>query len=230
MHYKRLMKHGDVNYIHTRTKTIGVAQCSIENCANLVEARGWCTTHYHRWKRQGDPEYRLNGEVRNGRRVCPSCGMDKLLIEWSKGECLKCSALRTREYRLRNPYQPIVVTPKLCDCGQVFPANKKRSRYCSRECLQRFRNVNNAVYDAKRKARMRNVFVEHFEKSEVFERDNWTCQLCMLPVDRNVLWPHPEMVSLDHIIPLALGGDHSRINTQTAHLGCNMRKGARLAA
>jgi 5-methylcytosine-specific restriction endonuclease McrA len=33
-------------------------------------------------------------------------------------------------------------------------------------------------------------------------------------------------VSLDHVIPLSLGGDHSMANTQAAHLDCNTRKQA----
>jgi len=34
--------------------------------------------------------------------------------------------------------------------------------------------------------------------------------------------------SLDHRIPISRGGEHSRANAQTSHLGCNVRKGARL--
>ena len=29
--------------------------CSIEGCSNVHEARGWCSSHYRRWKRHGDP-------------------------------------------------------------------------------------------------------------------------------------------------------------------------------
>ena len=30
-------------------------QCSIEGCTNQVLSRGWCSTHYMRWYRYGDP-------------------------------------------------------------------------------------------------------------------------------------------------------------------------------
>ena len=30
-------------------------ECSIENCTNPVKARGWCSTHWGRWQRTGDP-------------------------------------------------------------------------------------------------------------------------------------------------------------------------------
>lgn len=29
--------------------------CSIEGCRNKHFARGWCNTHYYRWRRHGDP-------------------------------------------------------------------------------------------------------------------------------------------------------------------------------
>lgn len=29
--------------------------CSVDGCGNLTNARGWCTTHYGRWQRHGDP-------------------------------------------------------------------------------------------------------------------------------------------------------------------------------
>ncbi|WP_423797180.1 HNH endonuclease [Mycobacteroides abscessus] len=33
--------------------------------------------------------------------------------------------------------------------------------------------------------------------------------------------------SLDHVVPMSLGGDHLSTNVQCAHLKCNMDKGAR---
>lgn len=35
-------------------------------------------------------------------------------------------------------------------------------------------------------------------------------------------------MSVDHIVPLARGGSHSADNVQSAHLLCNLRKGARV--
>lgn len=29
--------------------------CSIDGCSSPALARGWCSTHYHRWQRHGDP-------------------------------------------------------------------------------------------------------------------------------------------------------------------------------
>lgn len=74
----------------------------------------------------------------------------------------------------------------------------------------------------RRRARLRSVPVEKFKSAEIYERDNWTCLLCGLPVTK-------QTASLDHIIPLAAGGPHTRANVQTAHRVCNSKKGAKVA-
>lgn len=78
--------------------------------------------------------------------------------------------------------------------------------------------------DFKRRALQYGAEYERFDKRDIFARDGWACQLCSLPVDRGAKFPHPQSPSLDHIVPLSLGGDHVPSNTQCTHLGCNMRK------
>ncbi|WP_369529681.1 HNH endonuclease [Bradyrhizobium elkanii] len=56
------------------------------------------------------------------------------------------------------------------------------------------------------------------------------CQICGDEIDRDLVFPHPRSVSLDHIIPISRGGVHRRDNTQCAHLGCNSSKGNKLRA
>lgn len=36
--------------------------CSIEGCGRASRKRGWCSTHYTRWRRHGDPSVCLRGE------------------------------------------------------------------------------------------------------------------------------------------------------------------------
>jgi 5-methylcytosine-specific restriction endonuclease McrA len=78
-----------------------------------------------------------------------------------------------------------------------------------------------------RRARLAQSLVESFDDLEIFERDGWVCQLCLEPVDPSLAWPDGLSKSLDHIVPLAFGGSHSRENTQLAHLVCNIKKGRR---
>lgn len=68
---------------------------------------------------------------------------------------------------------------------------------------------------------------ESFSDDEIYERDDWTCQLYGKPVDPTLRWPHPMYKSLDHRVPISRGGSHTRDNVQLAHLSCNSRKGGR---
>jgi 5-methylcytosine-specific restriction endonuclease McrA len=39
--------------------------------------------------------------------------------------------------------------------------------------------------------------------------------------------PHPKAPTIDHILPIACGGNDTRANVQLAHFICNSRKGTR---
>lgn len=62
--------------------------------------------------------------------------------------------------------------------------------------------------------------------SEIAERDGWICQLCFVPVEPELAWPQPASGSIDHVVPLSIGGRHDPSNVQLAHLRCNTAKGA----
>lgn len=71
------------------------------------------------------------------------------------------------------------------------------------------------------RARKRGAFEEAVEPLVVFERDKWRCHLCGRKVSRR-------HASIDHVVPLSKGGAHSYANCKTAHLKCNMSKGAKV--
>lgn len=79
----------------------------------------------------------------------------------------------------------------------------------------------------RRHATLRSVTVERVDYAAIAERDGWTCHLCELPVDPTIRGRVRDARSFDHVIPLALGGEHSTANIRLAHFGCNSRKGAR---
>lgn len=113
-------------------------------------------------------------------------------------------------------------------------ANAERGRALARASISRQRDADLDEYRAKkaeqasrRRARIAKVAVDSFRHNEVFERDSWVCQLCGGPVDRSKIFPHPDSPSLDHVVPISRGGEHSRANAQCAHLSCNIKKGNR---
>lgn len=98
---------------------------------------------------------------------------------------------------------------------------KAREEYSYTEALRQ--------RDAARRALKAGATVEKFTHAEVFERDDWVCGICGAGVDRDATFPSPRSASLDHIIPLSLGGEHSRANTRCTHLRCNIKRGNRVA-
>jgi len=57
-------------------------------------------------------------------------------------------------------------------------------------------------------------------KQEIFRRDNYACQYC---------GSNEKQLTLDHVIPRSLGGNHTWENLVAACRQCNHRKGGRLA-
>lgn len=206
-------------------------ECSVNECERISQTKGLCGTHYSRLLRKGDPNHRLQGEVVDGKRICPRCGVDKPLDEYTYASsipCKPCSAALTAEYRKHNPYQPVDRTEKICACGKMFMADKRRSRYCSADCKANFKNRDNWPHMNKRRASIRKAFVEKFDRLEIFERDGWQCKLCGYDIDPSVKFPHKRSATLDHIIPISKGGKHERSNAQTACHACNSAKGNRM--
>lgn len=78
----------------------------------------------------------------------------------------------------------------------------------------------------RRRATLRSVASEAYTLTEIARRDGYRCKLCRRKVDVRLKAPHPKSPTVDHIVPLAHGGDDTRINVQLAHWGCNSRKGA----
>lgn len=71
-----------------------------------------------------------------------------------------------------------------------------------------------------RRARKRDALVEVVHRSVVWERDEGVCHICQHPADESN-W------HLEHVIPLAQGGEHSYGNVAVSHPKCNLRKGSR---
>lgn len=57
----------------------------------------------------------------------------------------------------------------------------------------------------------------------VYGRDGGACGICHLPIDKNATDLRNKF-SIDHIIPITRGGQHTMANVQSAHFSCNATK------
>lgn len=101
-------------------------------------------------------------------------------------------------------------------CGTNF-TSRFSDTTCSKKC-QKNRNK-----DHKR-------WITDDRRQAIYERDNWLCQICGLPVDKHL--PRgtytPNAPTLDHIMPRSLGGSHDDTNLRLAHHICNSKRGNNL--
>lgn len=91
------------------------------------------------------------------------------------------------------------------------------------------RNNREAVreYQRKRRAAGYGAAVGDLDTTELWERSGGMCAICYAPLTLSLKWPNPLSPSIDHIVALANGGEHTQSNCQWVHLVCNMRKGNR---
>lgn len=107
---------------------------------------------------------------------------------------------------------------------------KKREYYSAKNIAYRKAHPEQfAEYAELRRARQMNApVVEIIDRKAIVERDKAICQICLVAVDLTLPHRHPMSLTLDHVIPLARGGNHSADNLQVAHWRCNSRKSATL--
>jgi 5-methylcytosine-specific restriction endonuclease McrA len=121
-------------------------------------------------------------------------------------------------------------------CAERFLAKRVDSTFCSLDYWWKWfsqtptRQVAQRAQASKRRAWLHGAAsVERVDACRVFARDGWRCQLCGAATDKGQMGKrHPRAPTMDHIVPLARGGDHSYRNIQCACLLCNLKKGARL--
>lgn len=149
--------------------------------------------------------------------------------------CVRCSGLIAERYvrlcracaEIRPPSPPsrqrsLAVRP-CSDCGAMFSRpSTTRCSDCAAAALTRRRSV--------AEARRRTIIAAGdptINWRRLGERDGWTCHLCGGKV-RNTAGIHgvPLGATVDHLVPIAAGGEHQWPNVALAHRQCNLSRGA----
>jgi len=109
------------------------------------------------------------------------------------------------------------------------------AKFCSPDCYNISRPLDPdkrrraiAAHIAKRRAiAAKAPLVENVRVERLAERDKNTCHLCGERVDLSIRFPDKQSPTVDHLVPIGLGGEHTYANTSLAHLGCNLAKGTK---
>ena len=220
------------------TRATWSRECSKSDYYLPVRAKGLCSTHYHNKylpDRHGVVEVEcaccgksiMRGKSNNKTRK-PYCSNEcRARMLYSASRSLKQlvgpidAPLPLRPprstvapvFEVKNPRR-IITSGKCADCGDQFVGvsfnAKSLARYCSKQCMRRAGKRAHGQFAVSPKFR-----------AAIYERDLWTCQLCLDPVDQNLHINDIWAATLDHIIPQSKGGLHGADNLRLAHRWCN---------
>lgn len=180
---------------------------------------------YARRKDRVNAEARERNRIRRASmvKVCIECGSSFSPEHNARQEICsdRCAGRRHRDSSTRTCCEP--------DCGRPLRAkgvcNMHYKRILRAEGRMNDKNWTPAKAAAwYRRKGMLEADAEVFDYREIFDRDGWECGICHSPVDPALSHPDPMSASLDHIVPVSLGGAHRRDNVQCSHLRCNIRK------
>lgn len=228
--------------------------CRVEGCDKPAYSRAMCRSHYdrtmrHRWRKaryKGRcPTCGVEFTSAHPEQVYCSkrCGFEspvrgaylrsmteaaqarahakaavkaerKVLARWAK-------AARRRQQKAERSLRPTL--HRQCrECDSHFETTLATQVYCAPECSKR---SHKRVQRHKRRALERAAKIESVNPTLVFERDGWRCQLCGVRTPARLRGTYDgKAPELDHIVPLAAGGDHGYANTQCACRKCNQEK------
>lgn len=189
------------------------------------------------------------GKGRNATKRCDNCRKEhqraKERARWQRERAHRPPRPSKPKFRTRKLVgaarreQPWTYT--LCtECDAPFVA-KNGAKRCSDACrrvhatevtMEAYRKDRTKFLEAahRRRTRLLDQFVENVRIDELFDRHGGICALCGEPTLAlgEGAKRDPRMPSIDHIIPVVRGGEHSYANTQLAHLRCNLVKQSRV--
>lgn len=132
-----------------------------------------------------------------------------------------CAMVGKRRYdRAYNARRP--KPARSCACGS--PLNGRRLK-C--DTCRLTRSQVRRLDKRRRRALKLGVPTERYTLAEIAQRDQRMCQLCRKRVAMTKVVPHPKAPTIDHVVPLAEGGNDLRSNVQLAHFLCNCTKSHR---
>lgn len=113
-------------------------------------------------------------------------------------------------------------------CGVPTIGKMERVRVClgcKKASAQQAKKKHRRVEKARRRARERGATADRIDPLRVFARDKWTCHLCGCKTPSKLRGTYePNAPELDHILPLAAGGQHTWSNVACCCRRCNGAK------
>jgi 5-methylcytosine-specific restriction endonuclease McrA len=109
-------------------------------------------------------------------------------------------------------------------CSVPFTRTKGRIHCCSPECSAEAQRNKDRREGVKRRGADKGI---PYTLLEVAADSQFCCHLCGEPVDMALPRSHRMGATVDHVLPISLGGLDCATNVKLAHKSCNSRRGNR---
>ena len=246
-HSTRFYVHGDPKVLKKLAKYPEGTKCKVETCKNKVIANYMCNKHYTMWKIHGDPkggkfEYKIRKAVTHsdGTRTCSECEKrlpikqfhkDKSATDGYRSKCKNCRLKMVKKWYFKD------VTKRRKVASDARKKDPKK--YAEKEALRYMRDREKRIalateHSHLRKARRKKTKTERgISKLALKKIFGTKCYYCEKEMDFSVGAGRKfnrDMATIEHLIPLARGGEHTFENTVLACRHCNISKNAKSEA
>lgn len=218
--------------------------CTIEGCKKKILAKQMCNAHYTMFRLHGDPlagAYRMPFKKAidhgDGTRTCTKCNerlpissfhKDKTATDGFRATCKKCRISRVKDWYEEN------IEERRQKANSRRRENVESERQKEKVRYERDREKRIALateHSHRRKARKLNTVVEKGISVLSLKKKHGTkCHYCKKEMDfRKGVGRkfNSDMATIEHLIPLARGGEHTFANTVLACRFCNISRGAK---
>jgi len=236
-HLNKFIKFGNPNWQRPRS---GETPCGISGCLTPAVARGWCSRHWSRWKRTGDPvrphpRKDLAVDYGDGTRQCRICferlpieqfDKDKSASGGHRSQCKLCRGKKISDWYYRNQDERKSQARKRRKNNPDAVRKSDFDRY-RRDRPKRVELAKEASH--RRRARLANA--KRFDKgitvTALRKRDGDHCHFCqktmLFRTGKHGVYK-PRRASIEHLVPLNVGGLHVWENVALTCLSCNLRR------
>ena len=218
--------------------------CKIDECGKKAIARLMCNQHYSMWRKHGDP---LSGAYRmpfkkaldhgDGTRTCTKCKLklpisafhkDKQATGGLKATCKKC-----RINHVKNWYQD---NRERQSGKEKVRRRSDKEKYTEKEAKRYIKDREKRIalateHSHLRRTRKKETKSERgISKLSLKQKHGTKCYYCGKEMDFKVGVGRKfnrDMATIEHLIPLAKGGEHTFENTVLACRYCNLSKSAK---
>jgi hypothetical protein len=231
---------------YMKSRSINNTKCKVDKCKKnvWVKKHGMCNQHYVMFKKHGDPlagAYRMPFKKAldhgDGTRTCTQC-MEKLPIssfhkdkqasDGIRSTCKKCRISTTQKWY----WKDVSKRRKVANDRRIKDPEKARKDDLERYGRDREKRIALATeHSHLRKARKKKTKTERgISKLALKKKFGTKCYYCGKEMDFSVGKGrvfNRDMATIEHLIPLARGGEHTFVNTVLACRFCNISKNAK---